>query len=100
MHQCRHHALGVQLQVFRIVLLGREQVDQVLIIAEVLLGQRDEHLLGADRIVEGVEGEHVRLSQKSDPCCRSRAGGDLRAAGLILADSRPRGNDGQGGVFF
>jgi hypothetical protein len=28
------------------------------VIAEILLGQGDEHLLGADRIVEGVEGEH------------------------------------------
>ena len=61
MHQCRHHALGVQLQVFRVVLLGREQVDQVLVVRQVLFGQRHEDFLRADRIVEGVEGEHFDI---------------------------------------
>jgi hypothetical protein len=59
MHQCRDHALGVEFEIFRIVLLGLEQIDLARLPRQALLDQGDADLLAADRVAEVVERQHA-----------------------------------------
>ena len=53
-----HFALGVDLQVLGAELLVAKQIDVLRRVADRLLRQGDEHLLGADRVVVAVDLEH------------------------------------------
>ena len=48
MHQRRHHALGIDLEVFGVVLLVIEKVDYLFFPVELFLVQGDENFLCAD----------------------------------------------------
>jgi hypothetical protein len=54
----RHDTLRVDRQVPRGILLAAKQIDVMRLVLKLLLGERDQHLLCAYRIVGRVELEH------------------------------------------
>ena len=62
-HERRHHALRIELEVGRIVLLGLEQVDAARLPGEALFDQGDADLLAADRVAEVVEDQHRAVTR-------------------------------------
>src|SRR5580704_6985757 len=73
-HQRRHHAFGIELEIVLIVLLGFEQIDPDRLPFQPLRPQRDADLLAAHRVAEIVEDEahatflpHSRAEAMSAP---------------------------------
>jgi transposase len=67
MDERRHHGSGIERHIFRVVLLGLEQIDLNRLPVEPLGAHRNPHLLTAYRIAEIVEREHgYSKGQKND----------------------------------
>jgi len=59
MDQCRHNGVGVELHVGRVELITA-QGHQMFLVRELLFGERNSHLLGANGIDAVVQFEHGR----------------------------------------
>src|SRR5271154_4016973 len=58
MHQCRHHAIGIELHVGRVVLIALQR-QQMLRDLPAFFLERDTHFLSANRIDVVIELQHV-----------------------------------------